>query len=339
MKHDNKKRVFQIIATVLLTAALTVMPLTGCSGQSDPQESSSPSGTTSDAGDAESDIGKSYTGEGVKLTLNQIGTKNFISSGTETAVTPKSGYTFIFAEFSLETLKEDTVEFWTLNDLVPSVDGYVISLGQYFTVFPSEVNGLKNLLTSNTVVVPAGSVTKGYLAFEVPSDFHTCEISFGGDRGNFGVFHFRNPDNLSESAPESSQSKSIASKESGSFRFSLLKTEAADASSFRLPEPAQGNHYVSVTMEIQNISEVTHDLNMNNFYILQNDNATYPALERSYLHYISPGKILLDTIIIEIPTNAQTCQLCYGETITAGNELFDIQTASATVQVSDTSES
>lgn len=135
-------------------------------------------------------VGQSVEGPDWKISLTSA--KTFESFGDEYFTEkPEDGKVYLTCFFEVENVSDED-NYFNYFYIESYVDGY----NQQFATTMSDVDGMK-LLTGD---VAAGKKLKGYLAWEVPSDWKELEISYKDDlwTGDKAATFVVTPDQLSE---------------------------------------------------------------------------------------------------------------------------------------------
>ena len=135
-------------------------------------------------------VGQSVEGPNWKISLTSA--KTFESFGDEFFTEePEDGKVYLACFFEVENVSDED-DYFNYFYIESYVDGY----NEQFTPTISDVEGMK-LLTGD---VAAGKKLKGYLAWEVPSDWKELEISYKDDlwTGDKAATFVVTPDQLSK---------------------------------------------------------------------------------------------------------------------------------------------
>ena len=134
-------------------------------------------------------VGQSVEGPNWKISLTDA--KTFDELGSEYFTEkPEEGKVYLICFFEVENVSDED-DYFNYFYVESYVDGY----NQQFALTMSDVDGLK-ILTGD---VAAGKKLKGYLAWEVPSDWQELEVSYKDDlwTGEKAATFVVTPDQLS----------------------------------------------------------------------------------------------------------------------------------------------
>ncbi len=251
----------------------------------------------------------------LEMKIIQAYTANDIKTGEEHQK-PSDGKVFLIAEIELNNPTNNNLPFLTIYNIIPSVDDNVISLGNYINAFPVMLNGYENLINKGELTVFRNSTLKGYIAVEAPSEFSCCEFTHCNDIGVVNSYRYSLKDNITVNKQEP-----LKNAKSEGIEVSLLQCERTDGSEYELSAAKEGFCYITLTVEIKNISKVLTEVSTDNYTVKYKD-SSYSTLFPSVVGtIIPPEKHIERKFVMEVPESADT--LSFIQTKTNETELFE----------------
>ncbi len=360
MNGSKKHNSYTGLLAILLSAALFVFPLTGCSNDNNDETEKEDSSNVSDIfketnentdsssqDDDNSQVSliKSNSNDGnneskdskddedndnlikaneLNVTLEDMYMSEIIITD-DTVQDPSEGNIFVIAELKLENTTQELVEFWPSVSLIPSVDDQILTLSDFINHYPDFINGKTNLLNHSETNISAGGSITGCVVFEIDKSFIKGEIAYSDGRTVLGAFSFENKSAEGDSAYEK-PAEVIKEADTDSLKISLLNVSDINLESYELKQPAEGCKYINVSLMLENKTDIIQMITMNNFYLLADDKTIEPFIARRNNDHLIPEKFFLGGVLFEVPENAETLKLLYspGGIANSGVELFDI---------------
>lgn len=250
-------------------------------------------------------IGETAQLNGLDFSIKSVSVTTGIHTG-ESDQLPEKGQVFVMAQIELVNHSQESYEFKTISQLIPSLDGQVNTLSKYINTYPNVIDGMDNLINQPTTSVFPEKPMKGMIIFEAPEGFSSCDFAFCSNMHVHQSFHFENPNGT---PPTDIKPQKTAALDE-------LTVEILNVHQNKEPEKTDTSagsvsRSVTVTVRVRNDGKDLSYLQFASFGAEAAGKTYEPQYKPLYTTYLPPEKFEVQTLSFLLPADAAKFKLTY----------------------------